>query len=196
MIIARGVASLITHGARVSGLPDSFGALANDSIGPFPIPAIILLIFSVAAILVMQRTVIGRNIYAIGGNIEAARLGGVNVDRVRILCYVACTLLAGIAGVIVASMNTSGDPSVGGGYELVAIAAVVIGGTSLMGGEGTILGALLGTALMVVMVSGLDFLQVDAFWQDICRGSVVVIAVTLDGLRRRRKRSFGAAKPS
>jgi ribose transport system permease protein len=191
MIIARGVTSLITHGARVSGLPDSFGRLANDCIGPIPIPAIILFFFSVAAILLMQRTVLGRNIYSVGGNIEATRLAGVNVDRIRIFCYMACTLLAGLAGVIVASMNTSGDPAVGGGYELVAIAAVVIGGTSLMGGEGTMLGALLGTALMAVMASGLDFLRVDSFWQDICRGSVVVIAVTLDGLRRRRKRSSG-----
>ncbi|MDO8684528.1 MAG: ABC transporter permease [Armatimonadota bacterium] len=186
-IIARAAASIPTHGTPVSNLPDSFSNIAGAYIGPIPVPAIILLFFAIIAVLITQYTALGRDLYAIGGNIEASRLAGINVDRRRIFCYMASTFLAGVAGIIVASRISLGDPGVGSNYELTAISAVVIGGTSLMGGEGTIFGTLLGGAIMSVLANGFVLLEVDPYWQPICIGAVVVIAVTLDSVRRRRK---------
>lgn len=185
--IARAAAALPTHGTPITGLPDQFRTIASAHIGPIPLPAIILLVFAAAAVLVTQYSVLGRDIYAVGGNIEAARLAGVNVDRRRIFCYVVSTLMAGVAGVIVASKIWLGDPGVGQNYELTAISAVVIGGTSLMGGEGTIFGSLLGAAIMSVLANAFTFLNVDAYWQPVLIGAIVVVAVTIDSLRRRRK---------
>ena len=191
-IIARAAAALPTHGTPISNLPDGFASIAGAYVGPIPLPAIIMGIFAVAAILITQCTVLGRDIYAIGGNIEAARLAGVNVDRRRTFCYMASALLAGVAGIVVASRCMLGDPGVGTNYELTAISAVVIGGASLMGGEGTIFGTLLGGAIMSVLTNGFILLRVDAYWQPVCIGAVVVIAVTLDSVRRKRKRSLRA----
>ena len=188
LIIARGAAALPTYGKHVSNLPDAFSSIAWSHVGPIPVPAVVMLCFAVAAVLITNYTTLGRNIYAIGGNIEAARLAGVNVDRCRTFCYMASSFLAGIAGILVASKLSAGDPTVGGGYELPAIAAVVIGGASLMGGEGTIIGTLLGGALMSILANGLILLQVNTYWHEICMGGVVVIAVTLDSLRRRKRR--------
>lgn len=188
LIIARGAAALPKRGEHITNLPDAFSAIAWSHLGPIPVPAIILFVFATVAVLVTHYTKLGREIYAIGGNIEAARLAGINVDRRRTFCYMASSFLAGVAGVLVASKLSAGDPTVGGGYELPAIAAVVIGGTSLMGGEGTILGTLLGGALMAVLANGLIILDVNTYWHEICMGSVVVLAVTLDSLRRRRKK--------
>lgn len=186
-IIARAAASLPTRGTPISITSDRFQGIAGDYLGPVPLPAVILLGFAIIAILITQYTVLGRDIYAVGGNAEAARLAGINVDRRKIFCYMASTFLAGVAGVIVASKTMLGDPGVGSNYELTAISAVVIGGTSLMGGEGTIFGTLLGGAIMSVLTNGFIHLQIDAYWQPICIGAVVVIAVTIDSLRRRRR---------
>lgn len=189
-IIARAAACLPTHGTPVTGLPDQFRFISSAYVGPIPLPAMILVVFAASAVLVTQYTVLGRDIYAAGGNIEAARLAGVNVDRRRIFCYIVSTLMAGIAGVIVASKTWLGDPGVGQNYELTAISAVVIGGTSLMGGEGTIFGSLLGAAIMSVLANAFTFLNVDAYWQPVFIGAIVVVAVTIDSLRRRRKMSM------
>ncbi|MDO8586118.1 MAG: ABC transporter permease [Armatimonadota bacterium] len=193
LIIARGAASLPTRGEHISNLPDAFSSIAWSHLGPIPVPAIILFCFAVAAVLITQYTSLGREIYAIGGNMEAARLAGINVDRRRMFCYMSSAFLAGVAGVLVASKLSSGDPTVAAGYELPAIAAVVIGGTSLMGGEGTILGTLLGGALMSILANGLILLDVNTYWHEICMGGVVVIAVTLDSLRRKKRRPAKAA---
>ena len=195
LIVARGAAALPTRGRHISNLPDAFSSLAWSHIGPIPVPAIIMLFFAIVAVLITNYTTLGRDIYAIGGNIEAARLAGINVDRRRTFCYMASSFLAGVAGILVASKLSSGDPTVGVGYELPAIAAVVIGGASLMGGEGAIIGTLLGGALMAILANGLILLEVNTYWHEICMGSVVVIAVTLDSLRRRKRRYVKSQSP-
>ena len=124
----------------------------------------------------------------VGGNREAARVSGVRVDAVRLFCYASCGIMAGITGILLASRLGQGTPVVGTAYELWAIAACVIGGTSLFGGEGTVLGAVLGAAIVGVMQNGMVLMNVSSYVQDIVLGVVLVIAVTYDTLRRRRRR--------
>jgi ribose transport system permease protein len=133
----------------------------------------------------MVQTTLGRYIYAIGGNREAAWLSGVPVRRVLLFVYVACAALAGLGGVIQASMLRSGSPLYGQYYELYVIAAVVVGGTSLSGGEGRILGTLLGTVLIVVIQVGMNMVGFDSNWQQVIFGGVILGAVLLDRLKRR-----------
>lgn len=184
--IARGGAAALTKGWPVSGLPDSFNFLGRASLSFLPLPFIILLLIFVIFHILMNYSVFGRRIYAIGGNIEAARLSGINVDRGRIICYMISAFLAGLSGILIAANMGQGHPGVGSAYELQAIAGAVIGGTSLMGGEGTVFGTLLGTFIISVLYNALILLQVSPYWHEIVVGSVVVIAVTVDVLRRRR----------
>lgn len=196
LIIARGVAELITHGSTISGLPDSFKAIgANGSAFVLfrwlPLAGVIFAVFAIVAHQIMSRSKLGRHIYAVGGNEEAARLSGVNVEGVRAFCYAASAFMAALGGILYASSVTIGDPKAGSAYELTAIAAVVIGGTSLMGGVGTMMGTVLGAAIMSLLPLGLTYLGVQSWWQSISTGIVVVLAVTLDSLRtmqRQRKR--------
>jgi len=183
--IARGGAAALTKGWPVSGLPDSFNFLGRASLSFLPLPFIILLIIFIVFHILMNYSVFGRRIYAIGGNIEAARLSGINVDWGRIICYMISAFLAGLSGILIAANMGQGHPGVGSAYELQAIAGAVIGGTSLMGGEGTIFGTLLGTFIISVLYNALILLEVSPYWHDIVIGSVVVIAVTVDVLRRR-----------
>jgi len=147
-----------------------------------------LVIVALIISFILNFTVLGRHIYAVGGNLEAARVSGVNVDRVRIFCYATSGVMAGITGILLASRLGQGTPTVGTAYELWAIAATVIGGTSLFGGEGTVLGALLGAAIMGVMQNGMVLLNISSYLQDVILGVVLVIAVVYDTLRRRRQR--------
>ena len=134
---------------------------------------------------VMSRTVFGRYVYAIGGNEEAARLSGVPVKRVLIVVYTICGALAGLGGVVLASQLAAGDPKFGLMYELEVIAAVVVGGTSLMGGRGKIFGTLIGAFIIAVIKNGMNLTNVDPFNQKIVLGAVLLIAVLLDTLKRR-----------
>jgi len=132
--------------------------------------------------------VLGRNLYAVGGNIEAARLSGIDVDKIRMFTYVFGSFLAGITGIIIASRLSQGQAGVGGGYELSAIAAAVIGGTSLSGGEGTILGTIIGASIMSVIYNGLILLEISSYWHDVVMGLVIVTAVTIDIWRKRKRK--------
>jgi ribose transport system permease protein len=136
---------------------------------------------------ILNTTTLGRHIYAIGGNIEAARVSGVRVERVRISCYIGSSVMGGLVGILLASRLGQGTPVVGSAYELWAIAATVIGGTSLFGGEGTVLGAILGAAIMGVMINGMVLINLSSYLQDVVLGIVLVIAVTYDTLRRYRR---------
>jgi len=187
--IARGAAAVLTRGVRVP-VPDSFTAFGNTSVGGvLPLAAIVTLVVAGAAFAMLNYSGLGRSIFAVGGSIEAARLSGVNVNRTRMFCYVAASVLAGLAGVFIASIQGAGDPSVGVSYELMAIAAVVIGGTSLMGGEGTMLGTLIGAAIMVVLPNGLVVsIGMSPYYQPIVIGAAVVLAVTIDSLRRAKRK--------
>jgi len=187
--IARGVAAVLTKGVRVP-VPDSFTAFGNVSIGDIvPLPAIVTFIIAAAAFALLNYTALGRSIFAVGGSIEAVRLSGVNVDRTRTFCYMTATTLAGLAGIFVTSIQGAGDPTVGVGYELIAIAAVVIGGTSLMGGQGTLMGSLIGAAIMVALPNGLVVsIGMSPYYQPIVIGAAVVLAVTIDSVRRAKRK--------
>jgi len=184
-LIARGLAAYITRGyPQVFPSEHPYLILGQGKVGGIPISFLILLCVATVIAVILNRTPLGYRIYAVGGNIEAARLSGVNVDRVRIFCYATSGFLAALTGVILASRLGQGTPTVGGAYELWGIAAAVIGGTSFLGGEGTVLGAILGSAIVGVMMNGMVLLNVSSYLQDVILGVVLVVAVVYDTLRR------------
>lgn len=186
MLIAGGVALRLTEGESVYEIPASFVWLGRgaDLFG-IPNAVLLMLILYVLAHIVMTRMTLGRYLYAVGGNAEAARLAGVPVRAVLIFAYMVCGLLAGLGGVIMASQLKSGSPTYGDGYELAVIAAVVVGGTSLSGGEGRMFGTLVGAFIMAVIQNGMNLLGVNPFTQKIVLGAVILAAVLLDKQKRR-----------
>ena len=187
-LIARGLASFITRGYPiVFPSENKFLVLGQGKLFGIPIMFIVLVIFASAASLILNRTRLGYRIYAVGGNAEASRLSGVNVDRVKLFCYATSGFMAATTGILLASRLGQGTPTVGAAYELWAIAGAVIGGTSLLGGEGTILGAILGAAIVGTMQNGMVLLNVSSYLQDVVLGTVLVVAVVYDTLRRRRR---------
>ncbi len=188
-LMARGLAAFITRGYPIVFPSDfPFLVLGQGRIFQIPVMFIILAAVALLASLLLNATTLGRHIYAVGGNIEAARVSGIDVNRVRMFCYAASAVMGGIVGILLASRLGQGTPTVGAAYELWAIAATVIGGTSLFGGEGTVLGAILGAAIMGVMVNGMVLINLSSYLQDVVLGIVLVIAVTYDTWRRRRQR--------
>ena len=185
---ARGLASVITKGWPIIGLPEKFFFIGQGDLWGIPFPTVILIVFAIIAFFITKYTVLGRNLYAVGGNIEAARLSGIDVDKIRMFTYVFGSFLAGITGIIIASRLSQGQAGVGGGYELSAIAAAVIGGTSLSGGEGTILGTIIGASIMSVIYNGLILLEISSYWHDVVMGLVIVTAVTIDIWRKRKRK--------
>jgi len=184
-LIARGLAAYITRGyPQVFPSEHPFLVLGQASVAGVPISFLILLGVATVISIILNHTPLGYRIYAVGGNIEAARLSAVNVDRVRIFCYGTSGFLAALTGVILASRLGQGTPTVGSAYELWGIAAAVIGGTSLMGGEGTVLGAILGSGIVGVMQNGMVLTNVSSYLQDVILGIVLVVAVVYDTLRR------------
>jgi len=167
----------------------AMGSVVGQVIPGFDIPNIVLIFFGAAIIagLILAKTILGRYNVALGSNEEATRLSGVNVDRWKIAVYALCGTFAGLAGVLIASRLASAQPALGAGYELDAIAAVVIGGTSLAGGEGTILGTMIGAFVKSVLDNGLRIMTVPQEWQIVITGIIVIGAVYLDIIRRRRR---------
>jgi ribose/xylose/arabinose/galactoside ABC-type transport system permease subunit len=190
MSIARGAALLVTEGRPVSGFAASFRALATGRVGPVPAPVIVMAVVYAVAAFVLSRTTFGRYVYAIGGNEEAARLSGVAVRFHKTLIYGVCGVTSAVAAVVLTARLNSAQPIAGINYELDAIAATVIGGTSLMGGEGTLGGTLVGALIMGVLRNGLNLLGVSAFLQQIVIGAVIVVAVLLDTVLKRRSASL------
>ncbi len=189
MMSVRGINMVMTDGRAIyfSDYP-TFKLLAQGRLfDVLPYPVFYLLIIALVAAWILKKTVIGRYVYAVGSNETAAHLSGIKVQRVKIFVYAFCGLLTGIAGVILASRLNSGQPTVGVGYELEAIAAVVIGGTSLMGGVGTIGGTIIGAFIMSVLKNGLNLMGVSQFWQMVAMGIVVIAAVYLDTLRKKMR---------
>jgi ribose transport system permease protein len=166
----------------------SQGSLIGDILPMLPIPNGVLILFSLAfaASVVLNRTALGRYTFALGSNEEAVRLSGVNVDAWKIAVYGLGGAICGVAGLLIASRLDSAQPALGQGYELEAIAAVVIGGTSLSGGTGTILGTIIGAFIMSVLTNGLRILSVAQEWQIVVTGLIIILAVYADILRRRR----------
>jgi ribose transport system permease protein len=195
MMIAKGLA-LVISGCRPIYYSDaptfneiSMGSLLNKLIPNFDVPnAILIFIFSVIiAHILLTKTVLGRYDFAIGSNEEAARLSGLNVDKWKTIIYALCGMFVGMGGVMMASRLNSAQPALGQGYELDAIAAVVIGGTSLRGGEGSIIGTVIGALIMSTLTNGLRILSVPQEWQIVVSGIIVIGAVYLDILRRGRE---------
>lgn len=179
-----GVAELVTNGQPIAA-PVSFDVLGNGHLGPIPVPIVVMVVVAAIGWFVLSRTTLGRSAYAIGSNYETARLSGIRVNRVLTSVYVIGGLLAGLGGVIVASRVVTGDPAAGANYNLDAIAAAVIGGASLFGGEGSVIGALIGALLMELISNGGDLLNISNFWQDFILGVVILAAVAYDQVRRR-----------
>jgi ribose transport system permease protein len=180
LTIGRGLTMLYTNGFPISKLGETFGMIGTGWFLGIPIPVWISAAVVSLAILIMNKTAFGRYVYAIGGNEKAALLSGINVDSVKTKVYIWSGILAAIGGLMVTSRLDSAQPNAGTGYELDAIAAVVIGGTSLSGGKGTIWGTVLGAITIGILNNGLVLLGVSPFWQQIVKGLVILLAVIID----------------
>ena len=187
MSAARGTALVFTEGRPISGFDDGFRTLATGSIGFVPAPVVVMILVYVVAHLVLTRTTFGRYVYAIGGNEEATRLSGVAVRFHKTLIYGTSGLVSAVAAIVLTARLNSAQPIAGMMYELDAIAATVIGGTSLMGGQGTLAGTLVGALIMGVLRNGLNLLGVSSFLQQIVIGVVIVSAVLVDTFLKRHK---------
>ncbi len=185
MSIASGLAFRFSKSTSISEFPESFYWLGGGSTLGLPNPVWLMIILYVIAHIVMSRMKFGRCVYAVGGNREAARLSGVPVNRIYLIVYTVCGALAGFAGIVLASQLDAGDPTFGKMYELEVIAAVVVGGTSLMGGEGKIFGTLIGAFIIAVIKNGMNLMNVEWADQMIVLGAVLVAAVLLDMLKRK-----------
>jgi ribose transport system permease protein len=181
--IARGMTMLWTKGFPITGLGDGFAILGTRSVLGVPTPVWIAGCLVGVFVLLTRKTRVGRYIYAVGGNEQTARLSGLNVNRIKVIVYTLAGALSAIAGLIMTSRLDSAQPNAGTGYELDSIAAVVIGGTSLSGGRGTILGTVIGCLIIGVLNSGLVLLNVSPFWQQVVKGSVILVAVAIDRMR-------------
>lgn len=182
MVSARGLARYYTEGQPISMLSDNYTA-----IGAGAMPVIIFLVVAVIFHIALRYTKYGKYTYAIGGNMQAARISGINVKKHLIIVYSIAGLLAGLAGVVASARAATGQAGMGMSYELDAIAAAVIGGTSLAGGVGRITGTVIGALILGTMASGFTFLGVDAYVQDIIKGLIIVVAVVIDQYRTKRK---------
>lgn len=170
-----------TNGTPISGLSDKFMLIGNKKIlGYIPVPAIITIVVLIIAWYILSQTRYGRYVYALGGNEDSARLSGINTDKIKTLVYVICGITAALSGVITTSRVGSASPNAGLGFELDAIAAVVLGGTSLAGGEGTVVGTIIGAMIIGVLNNGLNLAGVSAYYQSIVKGLVILLAVLID----------------
>ncbi|WP_147803705.1 ABC transporter permease subunit [Alkalicoccus halolimnae] len=182
MTIYRGLTLVLTDGRPVSGLGESaaFEMLGRGYFLGIPVPAITMMIAFAVLYLILKKTTFGRRVYAVGGNEEAAVLSGIKADRIKIYVYSLTGMLSALAGMILTSRLNSAQPTAGTMYELDAIAAVVLGGTSLTGGRGWIVGTLIGALIIGVLNNGLNLLGVSSFFQQVVKGSVILLAVLLD----------------
>lgn len=187
MTICRGLVFIITGGFTEGELPPHFGWLGRGHLWFIPVPVVIMAVLFAAGHVLLRQTAFGRHIYALGGNEEAARLSGIRVKRTKILVYSLNGLLAGLAGVTLAARLGAGAPASGLGYELDVIAAVVVGGTSLSGGRGSVIGTMAGTIFIGVLNNGLNLANVDPYTQKVALGVVILAAVWFDQIQKQRK---------
>jgi len=189
LLMARGLCYGLTGGWPVRDLPQAFRNLGQYDIPiaglGVPLPLIFMLVLAVLTSIFLTRTIWGYRIYAVGGNETATALSGINTDRVKVMVYSLCGFLTAIGGVVMTARLGVAAPTAADAYELDVIAAAVVGGTSLMGGEGTILGVLIGAAIMQVLRNGLVLVGVSAYWLQAVQGLVIVVAIMLDQLRKR-----------
>lgn len=186
MSMARGAALVFTEGFSLSSLPEAFAVFGKAQIAGLPLMAWIMLVIVLLGDIGLRRTRFLRQVYFIGGNERAAALSGIPVSRVRIVCFMLSGLLAAFAGILLASRLMSGTPTAGSALELQVLAAAVIGGASLRGGEGTVLGAFLGVVFVALISNAMTMLAVSIYWQMIVTGFVLIVAVAVDVLARRK----------
>lgn len=186
MNITKGIALVLTGGAPIRCMTDAFKFPGAGYVGSVPTPVILMVVIFVIAALMINRTQLGRHIYAVGGNVQAAKFSGINVQKVKFIVYTYTGLMAGIAGVVIASRLYSGQPTAGDGAEMDAIASVVVGGTSMSGGSGRIGGTLIGVLIIGVLNNGLNLLGVDSNFQYVVKGLVILLAVYIDFLRNKK----------
>ena len=185
-MIARGVAKVLCDGKPVFGISDPFMELANGFVGPIPNLVLYFVAVFIIGYIVLNRSVLGLRIYAVGGSEKAARLSGVNTNRIKLFVYTFCGAVAGLCGVLMTSRISSGSSIAADGYELDAIAAVVIGGTSMSGGSGSIWGTVVGALIITSIQNGLDMMGVSDFYKKIIQGLIIIAAVLFD-LRSKAK---------
>ena len=186
MNIAKGIALVYTTGAPIRCMTDAFKFPGAGYVGPVPTPVILMIIIFIIACFIVNRTQLGRHIYAVGGNAQAAKFSGINVSKVKFIVYTYTGVMAGIAGIVIASRLYSGQPTAGDGAEMDAIAAVVVGGTSMSGGSGTLGGTLIGVLIIGILNNGLNLMGVDSNWQYIVKGLVILLAVYVDWVRNKK----------
>lgn len=187
LTLASGVAYVIGGGAPINGLPNDFGRIANTEVFGMKIPVILMILCIIGFAILMRRTSYGMRVYAVGGNQLAAEIAGVKSKLILFSVYTISGVLAGVSGLMLSSRVISGAPNLGQGYELDAIAAVVIGGASLMGGRGTVWGTAIGLLLIQTLNNGLDLLIVPAYWQDVIKGVLIIFAVAIDVWATKRR---------
>ena len=185
LTIARGFTMLWTGGFPITGLGDEMSYIGTGWLLSIPVPVWIASIIVLLSVIITNKTKLGRYIYAIGGNEKAAELSGLKINKIKMIVYSISGALAGIGGIIVTSRLDSAQPNAGTGFELDSIAAVVIGGTSLSGGKGTIMGTVQGALIIGILNNGLVLLNVSPFWQQIIKGSVILIAVVIEKLNKK-----------
>lgn len=197
MAVLRGIGYLSTNARAVQTDGDTLREIGVGYIGPVPIPVVIALGVVLLTYFLLNRTVFGRYLYAAGGNPEAARSAGLPVNRIYVIAFIVVAVAAALSGLITAGRLNSFQPTIGLGFELNVIAAVILGGTRLSGGEGTVSGTVLGVLILGVLNNGLVLLDVNTFWQEVVRGTVIILAVAIDEFRkRRRNRRFREEAPA
>ncbi|TLU98801.1 ABC transporter permease [Dyadobacter luticola] len=180
MTIGRGLALILSKGRPISNLSDSFNFIGGGNILGIPFPIIILVLAFAVCAVILNKTILGRYMYAVGGNEPAARASGIHVTKVKMWVYTICGLLSALGGILLTSRITTGQPNAGAGFELDAIAAAIIGGTSTSGGTGTMTGTLIGALLIGVISNSLDLLNVTSYYQQVVMGVIIIGAVVLD----------------
>lgn len=188
MNVGRGLAYIYTGGAPIRVISDEFNFIGAGYLGAIPTPVIYLIVLILIALYIMNKTKLGRYIYAVGGNAQAAKFSGINNAKVIFFVHVFSGLMAAISGVVLASRMFSGQPTAGDGAEMDAIAAVVVGGTSMSGGRGTIGGTIIGGLIIAVLNNGLNLMNVNSFWQLVVKGAVILVAVFIDYIRNKNKK--------
>lgn len=188
MNIAKGLAHVYTGGSPVRVVTKEWQFLGAGYVGIFPTPVVILVIVLIITAIIMNKTKMGRHMYAVGGNQQAAEFSGIKVEKIKFFVHAFSGLMAGLAGIVLASRMYSGQPTAGDGAEMDAIAAVVVGGTSMAGGSGKIGGTIIGGLIIGVLNNGLNLLNVNSFWQYVVKGVVILLAVFLDYFRNKGKK--------
>ena len=188
MNIAKGLAYVYTGGSPVRVVTKEWQFVGAGYIGPVPTPVVILVLVLIITAIIMNKTKLGRHLYAVGGNAQAAHFSGISVSKVKFLVHTYSGIMAGLAGIVLASRMYSGQPTAGEGAEMDAIAAVVVGGTSMAGGSGKIGGTIIGALIIGILNNGLNLMNVNSFWQYVVKGCVILLAVYVDYVRNKKSK--------